>query len=106
MGLWTTRRYKPNERIGMYTGEKMSKAQVTRRYGATTGQYVLCTNNKTCIDARKTNSSYVRYSNDSRNTNFKNNAKLRGQWLVATNRGIPANREIFNSYGSDYWKIP
>jgi hypothetical protein len=104
MGLWTTRRYKPNEKIGMYTGEKMSRAQVKQRYGDATGQYVLCTNNTTCIDARKSNSSAVRYANDSRKTKFKNNAKLRGQWLVAAGSGIPANREIFTSYGPDYWK--
>jgi hypothetical protein len=46
----------------------------------------------------------VRYANDSRKTKFKNNAKLRGQWLVAAGSGIPANREIFTSYGPDYWK--
>ena len=105
MGLWTTRRYKPNEKIGRYTGERVTRAQVEQRYGSQTGQYVLCPNNTNlCIDARKTNSSAVRFANDAHGTRFRNNARLRGEYLVAAQSGIPANREIFTGYGADYWK--
>ena len=41
-----SRLHKPNERIGMYTGEKMSRVHVTQP-GDATGQYVLCPNNTT-----------------------------------------------------------
>ena len=42
LGLWTTKRYKPNEKIGKYKGEKLTKAQVNQRYGSRTGEYVYC----------------------------------------------------------------
>ena len=66
MGLWTTRRFKPNEKIGKYTGERLTQEQLRERYGERRGEYVLCPNNGYCIDGKKTNSSTVRFANDSR----------------------------------------
>eukprot|EP01048_Picozoa_sp_COSAG05_P001316 COSAG05_NODE_43_length_25931_cov_49.314636_29_plen_160_part_00 len=103
-GLWTTKRIKPNQRIGRYTGESMTRSQLQQRYGNQTAQYALCSSKNKCVDARKTNSSAVRFANDARRTQFKNNARLRGLNLVAGSRGIPANREIFAAYGPDYWR--
>jgi len=102
MGLWTTKRIKPNQLIGKYTGERMTKAQVNQRYVTRKPQYVLCSGNR-CVDARKTNSSAVRFANDARRTRFKNNARLKGLSLKSASKGIPANREIFTGYGSAYW---
>ena len=51
MGLWTTRRFKPNEKIGKYTGEWLTPAQLEERYpGNTRGEYVLCPNSGYCMD--------------------------------------------------------
>ena len=42
LGLWTTRKFKPSERIGKYTGEKMSRDKVDEIYpGNTRAEYVL-----------------------------------------------------------------
>ena len=103
MGLYTTKRIKPNQLIGKYTGERMTKAQVDKRYGNRNPQYVLCSGNR-CVDARKTNSSAVRFANAARGSRFKNNASLRGLSLKSASKGIPANREIFTAYGSGYWR--
>ena len=108
MGLWTTRRFKPNEKIGNYTGERLTKQQMLARYpNNKRGEYVLCPNNGFCIDGKKTNSSSIRFANNSKgNSQLKNNAvfKQGSDVLRAGPQGIPANREIFVSYGSDYWK--
>ena len=108
MDLWTTRRFKPNEKIGNYTGERITKQQMLARYpNNKRGEYVLCPNNGYCIDGKKTNSSSIRFANDSKgNSQLKNNAvfKQGSDVLRAGPQGIPANREIFVSYGSDYWK--
>ena len=107
MGLWTTRRFKPNEKIGKYTGERLTHQQMLERYpNNKRGEYVLCPNNGYCIDGAKTNSSSIRFANDARQTPHKNNAvfKQGSDVLRAGPQGIPANREVFVSYGSDYWK--
>ena len=106
MGLWTTRRFKPNEKIGKYTGERLTHQQMLERYpNNKRGEYVLCPNNGYCIDGAKTNSSSIRFANDARQTPHKNNAvfKQGSDVLRAGPQGIPANREVFVSYGSDYW---
>ena len=108
MGLWTMRRFKPNEKIGTYTGERLTPQQLSECYPSNTrGEYVLCPNIGYCIDGRKSNSSTVRFTNDSRgHSHLKNNAvfKQGSDVLRAGPQGIPANREIFVSYGRDYWK--
>jgi hypothetical protein len=106
MGLWTTRRFKPNEKIGKYTGERLTKQEMLERYpNNKRGEYVLCPNNGYCIDGAKTNSSSIRFANDARQTPHKNNAvfKQGSDVLRAGPQGIPANREVFVSYGSAYW---
>ena len=98
MGLWTTRRFKPNEKIGNYTGERLTQAQLKQLYpNNKRGEYVLCPNNGYCIDAKKTNTGVVRFANDSRgNRSLRNNAvfKQGSDVLRAGPQGIPANREV------------
>jgi hypothetical protein len=63
LGLWTTRRFKPNEKLGKYTGEELTWQQVEQRYPRNKrGEYVLCKNQRTCVDAKKTNTNVVRYA--------------------------------------------
>ena len=108
-GLHTTKPFKKNQKIADYTGENLSRAQIDQRYpGNTVGEYVLCEGdnaNSRCVDARKTNSSAARFTNDARGTNQRNNARFlqRGFGIKAT-RNIPADREVFVSYGKAYWK--
>ncbi len=45
-GLFVTRKFKKNERITEYTGERLSRAAIDRRYtGDTVPQYTLCSGN-------------------------------------------------------------
>ena len=108
LGLYATRRLAKNARIAPYAGEKRTRAQVSERYGSDTGQYVLCRSDKECFDARKTNASLARFANDARGTEHTNNAKFTpgvpsGTPLLRATRPIPAGREIFTSYGREYW---
>ena len=102
MGLWTTRRFKPNEKIGNYTGERLTKQQMLARYpNNKRGEYVLCPNNGFCIDGKKTNSSSIRFANNSKgNSQLKNNAVFK----QGSDRKANLRTKIFVSYGSDYWK--
>ena len=102
------RRLAKNARIAPYAGEKRTRAQVSERYGSDTGQYVLCRSDEECFDARKSNASLARFANDARGTQHTNNAKFTpgvpsGTPLLRATRPIPAGREIFTSYGREYW---
>ena len=104
LGLYTTERIRKGKSIGKYKGEKMSRAQVDARYRGKRGDYVLCKSKKKCIDGRKSNSSAVRFVNDSRGTKKRNNTKLTGSFTAKATRNIPQNSELFAAYGRDYWK--
>ena len=108
-GLHTTRRFAKGEKVANYTGEKMTRAQVKGRYGSERGQYVVCRSDSECFDGRKTSASFARFANDARGTSFRNNARFtpgasNHQPILRTTRAIPASREIFANYGSDYWR--
>jgi len=107
-GLFTTKPFKKNEKIVDYTGERVSRAEIDRRYVGTTGQYVLCEGNRPksrCVDARKTNSGAGRYANDARGSNQRNNARfLQRGFGIKASRNIPVGREVLVSYGRGYWR--
>ena len=109
MGLFTAKRFKAGEKIGNYTGEKLSRTQVHKRYpGNVTAPYVLCNGTgpqAPCVDGRKSNSSLTRFINDSRGTNKKNNAKFfkNGFGMKVMGKPIPKGKEIYASYGYSYW---
>ena len=107
-GLWTVRRFKPNEIIGIYHGEILTAEQLCERYPSNmTGDYVLYLRRNVYIDARNTTSCAVRFVNDSSgNTKLRNNAiiKCGSNIMRAGPQGIPENREIFLSYGREYWR--
>ena len=52
----------------------MTKAEIDRKYGDATAQYVFCANSRHCVDASKTNSSVARYANDNRGS--RSNARF------------------------------
>ena len=88
-----------------YTGENLSRRAIDRRYGDATAQYTLCRSKTQCRDARRTDTpGLARWINDSRGTTMRNNAKLTGGFTAKASRNIPANTEIFASYGREYWK--
>ena len=106
-GLHTTKRFPAGAKIADYKGEKLTRAAVGHRYKMQQGQYVMCRSDRECFDARRTNSSFARYANDSRGTPFVNNARFTAGGdapILRAARAIPADREIFVSYGGDYWK--
>ena len=87
-----------------YTGENLSRRAIDRRYGDATAQYTLCRSKTQCRDARRTDTpGLARWINDSRGTTMRNNAKLTGGFTAKASRNIPANTEIFASYGREYW---
>ena len=88
-----------------YTGENLSRRAIDiNRYGDATAQYTLCRSKTQCRDARRTDEpGLARWINDSRGTTMRNNAKLTGGFTAKASRNIPANTEIFASYGREYW---
>ena len=87
-----------------YSGEQLTRAQIDRRYGDETAQYTLCRSNTHCRDARRTDEpGYARWINDSRSTTHRNNVRLTSAYTAKATRRIPANTEIFASYGREYW---
>ena len=86
--------------ISKYTGRRRSKQQIDQKYGNDVAKYVLCNAQGRCVDANHTTDA-----NDARNTPFKNNSIIRGNQmfrLKAKKRILP-HREIFTSYGDQYW---
>ena len=110
LGLHSTRRFGKGDKITEYSGEKMTREAIALRYpGDTVGEYVVCRDRKTCWDGRKTSSSFARFANDARSTQFTNNARFtpgahNRTPIVRATRNIPINREIFVDYGPGYWK--
>jgi hypothetical protein len=112
-GLWTARRFKKGDLINEYKGVHLSQQQVDSKYGEYTAPYVVC-NGNACIDAcNPVRSSVARYANDCRSINRKNkecsgnNARLyvmrNGRQGLKATMSILPNREIFASYGRQYW---
>ena len=104
LGLYTTRPMKKGTSITKYTGEELTRAQVDRRYGDETAQYTLCRSAQSCRDARRSDEpGMARWINDSRGTAMRNNVRLTSAYTAKATRNIAANRELFASYGREYW---
>ena len=107
LGLYSgKKRIKKGTSITRYTGEKMTRRQVEKRYpGNTRAQYTLCGTKDRCVDARRTDTPGLgRWANDARGSKKRNNAKLTRVHSVKATRNIPPDTEIFASYGASYWK--
>ena len=111
-GLYTAREFKKNDRIGIYSGKRVSRkayaARPNGRYGFT------APNGGFIIDARSTQSGNMRYVNSCRRQD-KAAGRCRGnnvnsvqdrstnQIKYTANKNIPAGEELFVSYGAGYW---
>jgi hypothetical protein len=105
MGLFTTVRRNRGSNIAPYTGDLIVGDD---DYG---GPYVLQVkrNPPTFIDARRSNSGAGRYSNSCRRGQCVNNASLSystntRRASIKANRTILPGREVYTSYGRDYWR--
>jgi hypothetical protein len=107
-GLFSWKKPIPRGRIiGKFTGRLRTKQQLDQRYGTQVAQYAICNSRGRCIDANHTTDGAVRFANDSRGSPFQNNAKIKGRNTILRSKAtkaIPANQEIFTSYGRDYWQ--
>ncbi|CAB4001890.1 Hypothetical predicted protein [Paramuricea clavata] len=103
LAKYNTLRIKPSNVIG--GGRKRTKAEIDRRYGNKLAKYALCNRQGICVDSNHTTDAAARFANDSHGTPFSNNSKIRGNTVfrLKATKTIPANREIFTSYGREYW---
>lgn len=112
-GLFTSKPIATKTRIAQYTGQIKTAAENQRNPSG----YAVAIPRQRVLDAASTQSGIARYANDCRSINKRenqcrgNNAKfaistrkgVTSVWLVST-KPIPANTEIFVSYGgSSYW---
>ena len=104
-GLFAAREFQPNEKVGEYTGDRLSRQQYNARYpGGIGSDYVLEKNPNLLIDARSTQSSVVRYANDCHNTGRPCNARLTVAASLRTTRHVNKGDEIMAPYGDEYWE--
>ena len=109
-GVFTLRAIKKNAKIADYTGQLVSN-QGWNDGG--TGDYGVQLNKREVLDARSTQTALGRYANDCRPRNRKNrHCKLNARFSInhhnktvtlKATKNIPANSEIFVSYGKEYW---
>lgn len=111
-GLFTTVARNVGDVIVRYTGERLTQAQLDRRYGNRLAVYAIEIGHKRrgsrrrYIDAVDPQySSVARYINDCMegtcNADFIENGE---NVDVVANRRIAAGDEVFVSYGSEYWQ--
>ena len=100
-GLFTTRSFANNEKLGDYKGQKMSVAAFSALDPPSAYGYRF---RGKIVDARRTQSCLARYANDARD--HRNNSEFvdgrRKVELVAT-KPIPSGGEVFADYGATYW---
>ena len=112
-GLFTSKPIPNKTRIAQYTGQIKTAAENQNNPSG----YAVAIPKQRVLDAASTQSGIARYANDCRSANKRekhckgNNSKfaistrkdVTSVWLVST-KTIPANSEIFVSYGgSSYW---
>ena len=92
--------------ISKYTGRKLSKKELDQKYGKGRADYAICNRRGRCVDSTYTTDAAARFVNDSKGTSFGNNSKINGKQVfkLKATRTIPANNEIFTSYGREYWQ--
>jgi hypothetical protein len=77
-----------------------------QKYGKGRADYAICNQRGRCVDSTYTTDAAARFVNDSKGTSFGNNSKINGNQVfkLKATRTIPANNEIFTSYGREYWQ--
>lgn len=103
-GLFAAEDFAKGEEIGQYRGEMITKQQADL-IPDEQGAYILCHINQ-CVDARRTNSTPLRYMNDPRGTRKQPNARFvaSNRFAVRTTKKIKKGDEILVKYGGDYWE--
>ena len=110
MGVWIRVTIRVGETVCYYSGEVLGRSAMV----GNTSDYVLDLENGWYLDGEKKYNCAGRYINDSIGlSGARNNAvyeqrctfdpELGWHVRVVTIRHIPAGREIFVGYGSDYW---
>jgi hypothetical protein len=67
--------------ISKYTGRKISKKELDKKYGDGRADYAVCNKRGRCVDATYTMDAAARFVNDSRGTSFENNSKMKGNQI-------------------------
>jgi hypothetical protein len=67
--------------ISKYTGRKISKKELDKKYGDGRADYAVCNKRGRCVDATYTMDAAARCVNDSRGTSFQNNSKMKGNQI-------------------------
>lgn len=108
-GLFASRDIPANHSLGLYVGEKVSPEVLEAYRGVT--PYVLCNMAKTlCVDARKTNSTPLRYINSPHNTGreanvaFVHNHRRQRDFPMRVIRPVYKGEEFLVDYGDDYFQ--
>ncbi len=103
LGLFAAQTFRKGDAIGEYTGEELSLDALTERYGSALAAYTLCDGTR-YIDARNSNSCAVRFANDARGTDKRNNATfVPSTFILEATKTIGNGSEIFVNYGDEYW---
>jgi hypothetical protein len=106
-GLFAGKVFNAGDRIAIYSGDLLKgDAHVDEQYRNSI--YLLQMSATSMLDAARTNAGDGRLVNDSRGTQYKNNARLctapntKSACIRATHR-INGGEEILVSYGNSYW---
>ena len=100
LGLFAAQDIKQGTRILPYIGEKISKAESTRRL-AQGNVYIFTFNDRYDIDGKEFRNT-ARYSNHSCEPNCEVEKTPRALWLVAL-RDITDGEELTYNYGKEYF---
>ena len=113
LGLFTTARFPPGKRIGPYKGNIVDRDN----FDPSTNPYGIARSDGKIVDAQSTQSCIARYANDCRKRD-KDNKRCKGNNAILeeksdkkivlrakrnTKNGILKGREVFASYGNEYW---
>lgn len=109
-GLYTRIKIYKGEIIAIYKGEIISNKEAAKREQKGQDHYFMTLSDTKIIDAMHT-ASYAKYANDALGlvkSEFTNNAQFvlekKNMVTLIAKRNIPAESEIFCSYGKAYWK--
>lgn len=109
-GLFTKKFIPKGTRIIEYKGKIKTWKEVQAEEGE--NGYIYYVKRTHVIDALKQKTSLARYANDARGLqrvkNVTNNAEYVEDGLrvfIESKKDIPANSEIFVSYGPEYWQV-
>ena len=68
--------------------------------------YVYCTEDDMCYDGLDIRSTLMRNINDAHGSSYKNNCyfdEIKGQVYIIAAKNIKPHKELFISYGRQYW---